>query len=219
MEQAMVVVITTLSIVVLSYIYLFFRYKWECVAYKKWKSGLTKGNLLESEKELFACMERLNVKVDTPCKVEQMIFQQNYKIRESPFLFLREAYTTKAPQRVVVVRKFLPKERRNFALVHELMHIIYKPEQLGEHHQGRGVHCLFIRRDLEEQKRDYMAASLLLPKDTFWHELEEASFFTLKADEQKQFIYKTAKNYMVPTDTVLRRIQELRVLKGPDFAR
>lgn len=209
--ESKIILWSTLSIVAVAYVALIVKFLIERHADKQRMESLNKDTLLRDEAELKKCMKEAGIySRDLP--VEELIQGQSYKIRETPFLFFREAYTSVKPCKEVVVRKRLSAERRHFALFHELMHIIYRPEELLLEQRNRGIHHIFIRRDDEEQKRDYMAASLILPGDKIWKRLEDCNYFELPKNDQKRVIYSIASDYSVEPSAVIRRICELRVI-------
>lgn len=209
--ESKVILWSTLSIVAVAYVVLLVKFLIERRAYKQWMRSLNKDALLRDEAELKKCLKEAGIQ-SRDSSIEELIQGQSYKIRETPFLFFREAYTSVKPCKEVVVRKRLSAERRHFALFHELMHIIYTPEELLLEQRNRGIHHIFIRRDDEEQKRDYLAASLILPEDEIWKRLEECSYFKLSKNDQKRIVYSIASDYSIEPSAVIRRICELQVI-------
>ena len=183
---------------------------------KKWLNSLKKEELLGYEEILSDCLAKYQIRREDYKLVEEIIKKSGYAIKETTFMPLNEGYTTGKPERGVYVRKFLPSGRKHFTLAHELMHIIYKPEELDAHQQYRQFHSLFRMRNKDEQLRDYMAASFILPRDVFWKEIVDVDYFNTSLDKRKAFALRMAEKYNVETSTVYRRIDELRVLNGVD---
>lgn len=200
--------------VCLVYFLLLIRHLFHLRAEKCWRNSLDKESLAENEKILSECLRVAGISDTSSIDVESIIQQQDFSIKEKRLLLFREGYTNTQPNNKVVVRKGLQKAKRNFVLGHELMHILYKPEQLVEHPQNRGVHSIFRQRDPDEQKRDYFAAALLLPEDVFWTDLEKIGYFSFGKREKLNSVYMLSEKYNVEPSVVARRIQELRVLKS-----
>lgn len=171
--------------------------------------SLKRDKLLQLENQLNTCLEKAGLHRDKRLSVEEMIKNRGFSIQEVWFI---PAYTTKKPADRICVWKFLPKERKNIALAHELMRILYKPEKLDHHTTGWDIHSLFKSRSVDEQVRDYMAAALILPKDEFWEELMDVDYINADPETRKQFVYAAAARYDVETPVIFRRISELRVL-------
>lgn len=181
---------------------------------KKWLKSLTKKDLLGLEDLLSDCLANYNINREDFSSIAEIITNSGYTIKEKAFMPLSEGYTTKKPINGVYIWKFLSSGKKHFTLAHELMHIIYMPEDLDTRQQRRRFHSLFRIRNKDEQTRDYMAASFILPRDMFWQELVEADYFNMPPDERKSFVFEMAMKYDVETPTVYRRIDELKVLNG-----
>lgn len=211
-KESLTILLGSLSLVVLSFLILFLKLLWEKVHEDRWIKSLGKERLLQLEDQLETCLQVAKISKKDYTSIDALIGQQGFAIQEKQFMLLREAYTTKHPAKEVYIRKTLPSDRRHFALAHELMHIIYKQEELDTHPLGRDIHLLFKIRDESEQIRDYMAASLILQKDIFWSELMEAHYFSITPQARKNFVYKSAQKYNVEPSMVFRRISELNVI-------
>lgn len=175
---------------------------------QRWRKTLNKKDLLDLEDELKRCLGP----IPSNTKVEDIIKSRGYTIQEKPIMMFRQGYTTKRPKQDVYVWKYLTQDRRRFTLAHELMHIIYHPEELDEGQGNRNRHSFLRMRDLREQERDYMAASILMPREKFWQELIDADYFNLSPKSRRDFVYRAAQEYNVETSTVFRRISELKVI-------
>lgn len=211
-KESLTILLGALSLVVLSFLALLLKFLWEIVHEDRWIRSLGKARLLQLEDQLENCLQVAKINTRDCASIDAMIEQQGFSIQEKQFMLLREAYTTKRPAQEVYIRKSLPSDRRHFALAHELMHIIYKQEELDAHPLGRDIHLLFRIRDESEQIRDYMAASLILQKDIFWNELMEVRYFSITPQARKNFVYKSAQKYNVEPSMVFRRISELNVI-------
>lgn len=179
---------------------------------RKWRRSLRRDELLGLERTLGQCMEEHRVLPRSERAIEQTIMEQGYQIRQRVWLYKEDGYTTKLPDREVCVRNFLSAPKRNFVLAHELMHIIYMPEELNESPRGHRPRSFFGKKDRREQERDYMAACYIMPRDEFWSEMQEAGYFGLDSKGRKSFVYLAARKYDVEPSTVFRRISELNVI-------
>lgn len=211
-KESLTILLGTLSLVALSFLALLLKLLWEIVHEDRWIKSLGKERLLQLEDQLENCLQVAKINKKDYTSIDAMIEQQGFSIQERQFMLLREAYTTKHPAKEVCIRKTLPSDRRHFALAHELMHIIYKQEELDARPLSRDIHLLFRIRDESEQIRDYMAASLILEKDVFWNELMEVRYFSITPQARKDFVYKSAQKYNVEPSMVFRRISELNVI-------
>lgn len=210
-KESLIILAGTLGLVLSSYLILFLKSMWEIKHEERWIKSLGKTRLLQLETLLDGCLQAAKINVKNGCSIDTMIEQQGYAIQER-FMLFREAYTTKQPACGVYIRKALPSARRHFALAHELMHIIYRQEELDSRPLSRDSHLFFRNRDESEQIRDYMAASLILQRDTFWKELTDARYFDSTPQDRKNFVYLSAQKYNVEPSMVFRRISELNVI-------
>lgn len=213
-RDSLILLLTTVGTVLLAYLIIAIKVAWEIFHDKRWVVSLGKQKLLEYEGLLDKCLETAHIDPNASLSIDSMIEHQGYKINDKLFMLFREAYTSQKPERDVFVCKLLSPERRHFALAHELMHIIFKPNELEEKPRSRNFHSLLKARNENEQIRDYMAACLILRKDSFWEEIMEAKYFDMTPQKRKEFAYKTAKKYNVEPSTVFRRISELKVIMG-----
>lgn len=202
------------SILAVSYGWLILKFFLEKVLKDRWLKSLDKDGLLKLENQLDTCLEAAAIDPSTPAPIEDIIRSQKFFIREKHFIPFREAYTICDKEASVFVKRSLPSDRRNFALTHELMHIIYKPEEIVGQPAGRSIHSMFRLRDETEQERDYMAASFLLRRDSFWKELTDANYFECSPSERKEFVYRSARKHNVEPSMVFRRISELNVMRS-----
>lgn len=212
--EALVILYTTLGIVLFSYIFLALKVVWEVHREKKWARALDRPKLLKLEDLLGSCLEDVQIDVNDTTSIESLIEQQGYTVKYRTLVLFREAYTSKKPRHDIYIRRFLPAERRHFALAHELMHIIYKPEELEDKSLSRDIHSFFKERNEHRQNQDYMASSLILQKDTFWDEIVRADYFNLPVRERKEFAFQAAQKYNVEPSVVFRRISELKALNN-----
>lgn len=180
---------------------------------RKWAESLSKERLLNLKAELAKAKKQFDIRGDDIVHPADTIERLGYTIRERWFVpGGRQADTSKLPDKTVNVLKFLSSEQKNFALAHELTHLIYHTEELKLASQGKSKHSFFRSREPREQDRDHMAASMLIPEQKFWDELTEAGYFQQTPERKKEFIYRAAQKYNVETPTVFRRISELEVM-------
>lgn len=214
--EALIILYTTLGIVFFSYIILALKVVWEIRQEKQRAKSLEKSKLLELEDMLASGLKGAHIDPDNTSSAAIIVnmVQQGYTIKYKTFIPFREVYAAKKPKREIYIRRFLPADRLHFALAHELMHVIYKPEELEDKSLSRDIHSFFKERDESEQTRDYMAASLILQKDTFWDEIVKADYFDLPVKERKEFAFQAAQKYNVEPSVVFRRISELKVINN-----
>lgn len=210
--ESLIILWGTLGPIALACLVTFLKVFSDVVRERKWVKTLEKSQLIQLENQLEDCLRKAKISAGQFVSIDSMIEQQGFSIQEKRFMPLREAYTTKSPACEVYIRKALPSDRGHFALAHELMHIIYKQEELDNRPLGRDIHYLFKARDESEQIRDYMAASLILQKDSFWRELVDAQYFSSSPKDRKDFVYRSAQKYNVEPSMVFRRISELNVI-------
>lgn len=211
-NQGLRLLTASLTILIVAYVSIAIKLLYDIIHENRWVKSLKKPQLLELEEQLDNCLQEAQIDLEDHSSVDSIIEQQGYSIQEKRFMLLREAYTAKHPAQEVCIRRSLPSSRRHFALAHELMHIIYRQEELDTQPLGRDRHLLFRVRDESEQIRDYMAAGLILPKDVFWNELEDVNYFDMSPRDRKNFVYATARKYDVEPSMVFRRIDELSVI-------
>lgn len=208
-RESIIVLLEVLLPVLICLIYTVLR---DLLGERAWRRSPRRDELLRLEETLGECMEKYGVLPEGQRSIEQTIEDQGYRIHQRLWLYKKDGYTTQMPDRDVYVRSFLSDPKRNFVLTHELMHIIYIPEELNESPQGHRSRSFFARKDKREQERDYMAACYIMPRDKFWSELQEADYFELDSKGRKYFVYSTAQKYNVEPSTVFRRISELNVI-------
>lgn len=211
-KESLIILWSTLGIVFIAYLFLTLKLIWEIYREKKWIKSLGKSQLLELEDLLDSCLKSAQIDFDNTVSIDSLIIQQGYTIKKKLIMPFSEAYTTKKPKCDVYIRSSLTNDRRHFALAHELMHIIYKSEELEEKSLSRDIHRILKSRAESEQIRDYMAASLILRKDSFWNEIIRAHYYEISPKERKAFVFQSAEKYNVEPSMVFRRISELGII-------
>lgn len=63
-----------------------------------------------------------------------------------------------------------------------------------------------------EKYIDYMAATILMPKDSVVKDLNETNFFQLDTKEKRKIVLEMAEHYQIEDIAVLKRIREVRIL-------
>lgn len=97
-------------------------------------------------------------------------------------------------------------EEKLFIIAHELGHYILREDQGApiyahrEHEHGRPE---------RENKIDYFAACLLMPKESFLKEYQYAKY--LFGDEEDKIVDRLVKIFNVPTESLIRRMKETGV--------
>lgn len=183
----------------------------EVVRERRWRATLNPKDLLDGEKTLSYCMSRVNLKRSENLRppIELYIKEMGYVIKPLRFISARDGYTSVAPIKQVCVKRWLSPAKRRFTLAHELMHIIYKPEELINGQQAKDQHSLFRKRSVDEEFRDYMAACLLVAHDDLMNRLNECDYASLSVQKKRAFVYEMSALYNVEVRTIYRRISEL----------
>ena len=102
----------------------------------------------------------------------------------------------------------LSKEKKNFAIAHELGHNIrgFKSEA------NRNKKTIINKFSPEEQVCDYYAAAILLPIKDMEKLLKESEYLYLDKKDKEIFIEKLAKMKQISPEVVYRRINEVSFL-------
>lgn len=119
-----------------------------------------------------------------------------------------EAYIDEQNPNVINVNESLSDEQKNFAITHELGHILRGYDSRA----ARNRKNIFSRLSPEEQICDYYAAAILLPKDDLKRKMDEANYNKLNEDSQADFVKKIADEKCIVDDVVYRRIDEINLL-------
>ena len=110
--------------------------------------------------------------------------QIGYKIKETEDIENdKEAIISDKEHKTIFVDKNMSYDRQNFAIAHEVAHIITKTDVPA----ARKKHGFFTR-STEEQICDYIAAAILLPKAKLIDQMNEANFDKLKRKDKLLFI-------------------------------
>lgn len=120
----------------------------------------------------------------------------------------RQAYIDKKSPNVIFVNQNLDQETKNFAISHELGHVLrgYKDTV------ARAEIRFFATLSAEEQICDYYSAAILLPAPEMKKRMDDGGFDDLRPDLQAEFIRKIASEKDVMEDVVNRRIIEVKMI-------
>lgn len=94
-----------------------------------------------------------------PIRIEPIIEALGIELREDDFDNLNGFAFKKADERMIMVNRSLPPERKRFAIAHELGHIVMP-------HKGPYHVCFQGRPSRMEKDADRFAAELLMPEST-----------------------------------------------------
>lgn len=182
----------------------------------RWKSTLNQSALLSGEKTLRHCMSQAGLEKEPGPQPSIELYIQKMRFGIKPLWFTGgcDGYTLAAPQQLVYIRRWLSPAKRRFTLAHELMHIIYKPEELSFGPKAKEPHSLFKKRSQEEEFRDYMAACLLVDRDDLMSRLTQCNYNSLSIRQRRAFIYDMSTLYDVEPRTIYRRINEVYIVAG-----
>lgn len=206
--------IAALTIIFLAYVIMLSRLFLKIRREEKWIRSLKKDDLASLEDLLSNCLVAHEIRREDGDAIDDIIRKKGFPIKTTLMLSEGRTVNDGSSKKGVYISRFLSSEKRNFTLAHELMHIIYSPEGSDTRRQYRWFHVPFGSRSKDEQTRDYMAASFLLPKDLFWQELLTVDYFSLSPEKRKTFVCEMTAKYGASASTVYRRIDELRVLNG-----
>ena len=138
--------------------------------------------------------------------VEQIAKKMNKTIKYKKIK--TEAFIDEQNPDVINVNERLSDEKKNFAVTHELGHMLRGYDSKA----ARDRKNVFSRLSPEEQICDYYAAAILLPKADLKRKMDEARYNTLNEDSQADFVREIAEEKCVVDDVVYRRISEINML-------
>ena len=214
--EALVILWATLGIVFFSYIILALKVLWEVRQEKRRAKSLEKSKLLELEDILASGLKSAHIDPNNTSSTAIIVnmVQQGYTIKYKTFIPFREVYAAKKPKRDIYIRRFLPVDRLHFVLARELIRLVCGSEKPKDKSLSRSIHSSFKEKNEHRQNQDYMAASLILQKDTFWDEIVKANYFELPVREREEFAFHAAQKYNIDPSVVFRRISELKVINN-----
>ncbi|MCM1225329.1 MAG: ImmA/IrrE family metallo-endopeptidase [Lachnospiraceae bacterium] len=108
--------------------------------------------------------------------------------------------------RIVIFKRGLTLEKKNFAYAHECAHLING--DVGPLARPEGYN-----KPLVEQLADYTAAAMLMPEDEIYKYLESNDYKKLSPKRRVRVIRALCRKYKVSEVIVLRRVKEVYELK------
>lgn len=118
----------------------------------------------------------------------------------------KEAYIDKKHPNIIYVNDNLDTKKKNFAISHELGHVLRGYKKTA----ARAERRFFSALSTEEQICDYYSAAILLSASGMKKRLDEEGFDELRDDLQSEFIRKIAEEKNLMEDVVARRIVEVK---------
>lgn len=164
------------------------------------KNYFNKGCLIEYENSLAKYKFSIEDNVEQIAeKMEKRIVYEKMKV---------EASIDENNPNVIKVNNTLGEERKNFAITHELGHMLRGYYIKAD----RNKNSIFSKLSAEEQVCDYYAAAILLPKDDLKKRMDDINFNQLNEESQIDFIRKLATEKHILDDVVYRRINEINLI-------
>lgn len=163
------------------------------------KKYFSKEKLKEYEKSLEVYKLSINDSIDDVAKK----FKKTIK-----FIGMKKEGHISDHNSYIEISNKLSKEKRNFAIAHELGHNIrgFKSEA------NRNKKTIINKFSPEEQICDYYAAAILLPIKDMEKLLKENNYLYLDKKDKEVFIEKLAKMKQISPEVAYRRINEVSYL-------
>ena len=172
------------------------------------KKYFSKENLTNYEEDLSNSLKKLNIIISDYSSVAELASALGYKVIQDKRL--KGGVEATLHEKEIRVNSSLGEKSQNFSIAHELAHILRgSTEQKVE---TRLTHSPLRRRPKEEQICDYLAASILLPKDYMKTVLNEAGYSHMTPSEKRAFVKRISEEKDVHQDVVIRRIKEASLL-------
>jgi len=109
-------------------------------------------------------------------------------------------------QRLIVVKKGLTEEQSRFIVAHELGHFAFKPT---EKHRISHREYTSLRTSKEEQKADYFASALLMPKDKIIGLIKKC---VEQQNNEREIVLKISKIFKVSEAKAYKRFCDIKQL-------
>lgn len=109
-------------------------------------------------------------------------------------------------QRLIVVKKGLTEEQSRFIVAHELGHFAFKPT---EKHRISHREYSSLRTNKEEQKADYFASALLMPKDQIIELIKKSG---RQQSSERDIVLKISKAFKVSEAKAYNRLCDIKQL-------
>lgn len=172
------------------------------------KKYFSKENLIVYEEELSDSLKRFNIVISEYSSATELASALGYRVIQDKYL--KGGVEATLHEKEIRVNSSLGGKSQNFSIAHELAHILRgSTEQTVE---TRLTHSPLKRRPKEEQICDYLAASILLPKDYMKTVLKEAGYSHMTLSEKRAFVKRISEEKDVHQDVVIRRIKEAALL-------
>ncbi|MCH5261423.1 MAG: ImmA/IrrE family metallo-endopeptidase [Lachnospiraceae bacterium] len=110
-------------------------------------------------------------------------------------------------KKAVILKDSLNAQERTFCFAHECAHLIYGDPVPQTRPEGRD-------KDIIEQKADYLAAAMILPREIVCKFLADNNYDGLSSSKRVKLIDRMSKKYNVKDVVLMRRIQEVKALES-----
>lgn len=161
--------------------------------------------MLEAERKLKEFMQDNNITIsdnvvdDVAQKLEIVIGGVSDTIQNNAELTIMNG------KKAVILKNSLNDQERTFCFAHECAHLIYGDPVPQTRPEGKD-------KDIIEQKADYLAAAMILPREMVCKFLVEKKYDGLSSGKKVKLINQLSKKYNVKDVVVMRRIQEVQAL-------
>lgn len=168
------------------------------------KKYFSKDNLIEYERLLEKYLKENSI--STKSSLDTIVKKLQYEVLTSSNIPKKEAIIEDPNSRVIRVNEQLSLRQKNFAVAHELGHIIRGNKRPA----ARNRHTMFSVRPAEEQICDYIGAAILLPQKELYKKLIDHNYDEMTSNQKTQFINLIADQKNVSVTVVQRRIHEVK---------
>lgn len=142
------------------------------------------------------CIEDVARVLNVECDKNEVDLQSQAFVREDK----------DSGKKIIIFRRGLSDEEKRFVFAHELGHIINGDTMPATRPSGKN-------KDYREQLADYTAAALLMPENEVYTYLQDNNYLKGSSKNKVKIVKRLGKQYNVNEMIVLRRIQEIQMLK------
>lgn len=180
--------------------------------------NFTKEEMSEMEAILSSFLSANNISVNVPVDIFKLATDLGFDVRGTAFkkrdlegLVLVNEYQEKIDgfdsNKVIAYNCFKDINCKKFIVAHELAHYIEEKHSDADNSQivvAAREHELFYSENIDEQRKDYIAAALLIPREDLLKNFKKENS---KNDEQ--FYIEIANHYKTDVELAKRRVQEV----------
>ena len=191
----LIVVLSTIIVTIL------FRLIYDYKKVKIKKQYLNRNSLLEYEKIINEFREKYQI--DLNDNIETIVHKLNLKVE---YVKLPRGIEGKIEDKKILISENAFFREKQFCIAHEIGHIIR-----GDLSGTKKRHSVFLRNE-NEDKLDYIAAALILPKLIMEQELEKNKFDLKNSKQKMAFIRELSDKYNIQKELIIRRIHEIKLM-------